>query len=157
MKRFLSILFLFFAVAAMAQPAPRGGGSEGVRSSFHEFQTKQIEEALNLEGERLTKFRELYSQYNEESRANNDNSASRERRSVDKPTEEEIEVDIKNSFQKSHDAIALKERYFLLFIEFMKPSEIETMYEIERRSRERFVDELQKRSGGRPQPQQLMR
>ncbi len=167
MRRFILSLLITvaFATISVAQPAQRGGGGRNgagvatdARNNFHEFQMKQIEESLKLEGDRLARFRELYASYNKESRPKrNEGSMQQQRRrggeqpdseetTRPKLSEEQIEANIKQSFEDARLSIETKERYYLLFREFLSPSEINMIYEIERRTRERFVDELQKRS-----------
>ncbi|MFI3305938.1 MAG: hypothetical protein R3Y68_05440 [Rikenellaceae bacterium] len=165
MRRLLSALLIIvaFATSAVAQPTQHGGArptaSSDARNNFHEFQMKQIEEALKLEGDRLTRFRELYASYNKESRPKrNEGNMQQRRRGGEQPagesstqpklSEEEIDNNIKQSFEDARTTIDTKERYYLLFREFLSPSEVNMIYEIERRSRERFVDELQRRGAG---------
>ncbi|MFI3259042.1 MAG: hypothetical protein R3Y16_02990 [Rikenellaceae bacterium] len=202
MKRY--ILILTFALVSLGSSATyaqtKGGGEGGTQSSFLNFQMRQVETMLKLEGDRLTKFRELFSQYYAQTRASHPSAEGEqpkpqpqqqpqprsterpergerteagaqrpanggERRTgggrgtnadedmvrgiyerIDTMSDAEIDAEIKESFERAKRAIELKESYYTRFREFLSPREVATMYELERRTRERLVDELSKRA-----------
>ncbi len=173
MRQIITTILLLVAVATTATAQPQRGGAGGGNTGspnqrLQSFQMEQITSALKLEGERLAKFEELYKAFNEENRKLMSKGRGTTRgggqggempqggraqhretpAESERPSEEEVEANILRSFESSRLSIDLKERYYTLFREILSPSEISTMYEIERRTRERFQSEMQKRAQG---------
>lgn len=149
MKKLLILtLLLATSLTMQAQPQqPRQGHNKPAkaqqdRPSIEEFRLKQIEETLKLEGERLESFRVLYKEYSEAMKK------SRPERKFDKEIElsdKEIEKNILNSFNESKQYIELQEKYYNRFKKILSPREIATMYEVEKRIRERAIYEQRRR------------
>ncbi len=151
----LSVVTVVVCAAAMVlvamAPKPHGDGRrEGridVRSGLQALQYEAIEEALELSEEQAEPFKALYEEYVKAAasqRPLNHRSDSVEM------SDEQMERMIRESFSRSRKAIDLKERYYRRFREILTPTQISVMYEVERRTREHFVSELERREKRRP-------
>ncbi len=154
MRRYITTLLLIFACVAsvLAQrngnpQSPNGGGDPA--RSLTSFQSQQIVSMLKLEGERKERFEELYARYNEAERELMmlSGGGQRNRGGVSQDlTDEQIEESIMKSFEVAESSIELKKGYYLLYREFLSPAEISMVYDIERRTRDRFQSEAQRRT-----------
>ncbi len=150
MRQILTTLIILVVVATNAVAQPQQG-EKNTRQRLVTLQLEQIVSTLKLEGDRLAKFTTLYNGYNEENRSllakrRGEKGKQREEAEDGKPTDEQIEADILRSFEFSKQSIELKARYYTLFREILSPSEIATMYDLERHTRERFSNEQQNRN-----------
>lgn len=117
------------------------------RSELGEFQRVQIEQMLALDESRLAQFRPLYAEYIEATKPHpSERSPFGGVGNMDSMSDEEIEAVIKRSYRKSRQQIKVKEEYYNKFRELLTPREIATIYEVERRTRERLIDEFQSRA-----------
>ncbi len=124
---------------------------EGGQRSRKSFQLEQIERVLDLDEERATPFRELYMEYiKATSRKEGVRTPFGRDMDLSQLSDQEVEESIQRSFKQSMRAVRIKEEYYLRFREILTPREVATMYEIERRMNERFVDEMRNRKGLQP-------
>ncbi len=114
------------------------------REEIAKMQYDEIIEALEMSEAQMASFETLYAEYMTAS--TNNRPRSRRADSV-KMSNEVAEKMITESFANSRRAIALKEQYYHRFRKFLTPMQISTMYDIERRTRDRFVNELNIRRG----------
>ncbi|MFI3327590.1 MAG: hypothetical protein SNH79_02665 [Rikenellaceae bacterium] len=114
-----------------------------VRVGLRALQYEAIEEAIELSEEQIAPFKALYDEYTAAAAAQR--PMSRRTDSV-KMSDEQIEAMIIESFGQSRRAISLKERYYRRFREILTPTQISIMYEVERQTREKFANELERRS-----------
>ncbi len=106
-------------------------------------QGEQIADILELGEERRSAFVALYEEYRGESKPE---PRMKRAAKICKLSDEEIERNIKRTFARSRRAIRVKEGYYDRFREILSPREIAVMYEVERRTHDRFVDEYQRRA-----------
>ncbi len=152
-KLYLSLLLALSICTISAQPrkaggAPRADGEGG----FQKFQCEQIASYLKLEGEKLTQFQQLYVEYIEKTRSRNmpkKEGARNEFERINSLSEQELDLSTRESFKKAKESSDVKEQFYNRFREFLSAREVALMYEIERRTRERFISEMQHRRGER--------
>ncbi len=148
----LTTLLLLFALSAAAQPPrPMGGGGERRGDGIHAMQCDQIVNVLRLEEAKQAEFKEIYMAYN---RAVQELHAPRERGGGMRPdmtqqSEEQIEARTLDSFDRSIKSMELKREYYKKFRTILQPSEITRMYNIERKIRDRAIEEMMQRNHNR--------
>ncbi len=136
-------MILLFAMVGTLSAQPPQRGVMG-RAGITKFQSEQIANALELSGDRAAEFKALYLEYAE---ATKPMGHPREEHTA-QPTEEQIEANILESFERSKGAIKVKEEFYYRFRELLSPGEVMKMYEMERYARDRFSREIRQRGGG---------
>lgn len=117
--------------------------------NFTEFQLQVLTKQLQLDASTQTKFTTLYTEYSEKIEAlqpkpqpRPDNGSER----ASKPTDEEVEAMILESFEMAEKSTDIKREYYYKFKKILSPQQIFKMYNIERRMRERIVSESDRRT-----------
>ncbi len=113
---------------------------------YDRFMINHIGGALHLNGERLDRFDEIYTAYLKEAKETRGNDRTQlDIKDLPTMTDVEIEQKIITAFDLSHRNIAVRERYFKIFREVLSAREVAMMYELEKKGREKFAEELQRR------------
>ncbi|MFI3333596.1 MAG: hypothetical protein SNI51_01745 [Rikenellaceae bacterium] len=145
MKKIIFVLLLALtSLSLQAQPQRRGGEGKG---NPQEFQIALMIKQLNLDEQQGDQFKELYTQYSTEM---SKLRVRPQRKANERPTEEQIEEQILNSFSKAEQSNDLKREYYSLFKEILTPHQILRMYNIEREFQERLNAEHQRRTSKQP-------
>lgn len=113
---------------------------------YEDFMTKQISIALGLSGERRFIFEELYNNSVIEAKeCRGDDRTQLNIKDLPSMTDVEIEEKIMRTFELSHKLLEIREKYYKKYREIFTAREVAMIYEIERRSRIKFQEELTKR------------
>lgn len=158
---FISLLVLVISInTTTAQPSHSQPRADMNMEEFADFQLDIIIKQLRLDETNIESFTKLYIEYNEKMnsfqqhprrRVNNAPQNNQERV---RPTAEEVEAEILNSFEMIEKSTALKREYYYKFKEILSPQQILRMYNTERRLRERMLSEAARRSSKEAQSAQ---
>jgi len=134
MKRLtIALLLCLFSLVSFAQP--RGFHPE--RMSDEEIFTMQAEDiamCLNLKGESKDRFITDYAAFRKEIDLIAKDAFPPKRTD----SEDEIAKALQNNFEVSGKILDIRENYFHIFSEYLKPSQIQLMYHIENESGKRM-------------------
>ncbi|MFI3265102.1 MAG: hypothetical protein SNG38_09180 [Rikenellaceae bacterium] len=151
MKRLIiASIIIFSAVSqSFAQPKqqmrPHQDGR--TKADIEQFQMQLIIKQLEIEESKQEAFTEIYTQYSAEMEKLRPKRQRREDDEGEKPTDEQIEAQILESFEVAEQVPVIKRKYYQMFKRVLSPHQILRMYNIERQFTERINSELQNRAG----------
>lgn len=113
---------------------------------YEDFMSEQISLALDLSGERRARFEEIYRASIRESRESRGSDRTQlDMTDLQSMSDDEIEAKILLTFELSHKMLSIREKYYRKLREIFSAREVAMIYEIERRSRIKFQEELMRR------------
>ncbi len=134
MKHFaIALCLLLSAFAVNAQP-PMFHPEQLSDEEILQMQIRDMVMWLNLEGEAKTLFAEEYSDFRKEIDAVAKNANPPQ--IID--NEDDIDKAIQNNFKVSEQILQIRKKYYLRFKKFMKPSQIQRMFQLENESGRRM-------------------
>ncbi len=139
-------LLLASTTTLSAQPHKRGG-EDREQGNFMEFQINLLIKQLQLKESLQDDFREIYTEYSTNEREQRPQHGKPQDKEGEKMSDEEAEARIMASFEASERSIKKKREYYERFKTILSPQQILTMYNTERRIRERLNTEQDRRSG----------
>lgn len=151
MKRIFTIIAATLVAATMftanAQ-RPEGRGEKGERPTpeqMAQFRAQKMAEALELDEATTEKFLPVYTLYLTESRELNKHARHEKSENL---TDEQIEAQIKEGFEKSQKLLDLRVAYFEQFKQILDIRQIRRMYGIEKQMGEHAQGGFRKGQGG---------
>ncbi len=159
---FVATLTVLFVQPLVAQPKPKPRAGQAVRQNFNDLQLKMIIHELNIEEGDIESFTKLYHEYlsvmakNRTKELNPNLGTMASPMTIEEQSDSEVEKELLQSFDRSIKGTEIKRDYYHKFREILTPKQIALMYDIERRTRERFIKEIRNREG-EPHPMERNR
>ncbi len=138
----LILISTLASISAQPQHNRNDRGGNGGRGDFEKFQLKLLVRNIEISDEQIAPFEALYTEYSAKMKA----LRPKHERHEGKPSAEEIEAQIIESFDMAEKATALKRDYYTLFREILTPHQILRMYNLERQMHDRLNSEVQNRA-----------
>lgn len=166
MKRMWMVMAALLMTAATMAQTPAQPTTERMTPAMRlDRQCQALVEALSLTTEEAARFVPTFKQYKadmdaifkENFRARSHRSFHPQSGSSAQPqqqpplSDEQIEAMILNRFKMSRAILDVREKYYKQFRSFMRPQQIQRMYELEKRNAERMSEEHMRRRPDSPQ------
>lgn len=139
MKHILFALTLL--LASLASTTAYAATNDKNNAQKVEARSASMAQILGLNAANTQRFTNLYAKYNAEVRAAQQQYAKiKPKKNQDAQlvplTEEQIKVNLENQFGLSQSILNLRKKYYREYIKFMTPSQIERLYELEKKDAE---------------------
>ncbi len=146
MKKIILIgIIIISSLAQLSAQPQRHQQGRPESGNIIEFRTKLIINQLDIAESQQDAFKDIYAEYCGKMSTMRPN---RPQRGEPRPTDEQIEAQILESFEMAEKTTALKKEYYEKFKTVLAPQQILKMYNIEREFTERINSELQNRTKG---------
>ncbi len=145
-KTLLIITLIACTFIAWGQGKP---GRGELKALFFEVQCEEIMDGLDLNEEKRTAFKAIYTRYTDALSAIGFHTPNLNLKNLQKQSDEQIEKRILATYEKTRQAMAIKEQYYYEFKTILTPQEIVQMYLIEKSVRDKLLAELRNRNAAR--------
>ncbi len=151
MKKFIIFGLLLFIGLTTASAQPQGHNPQRHKGGdFEKFQLKLLSRQLDIKESQQDAFEKIYTEYSTKMKSIRPSHEDVTHPQNEKPSDEIIEQQILDSFDKAERATALKREYYEHFKEVLTPHQILMMYNIERQMNDRIHSEIENRDKGTP-------